>query len=105
MRKVHELRCWPDYFAPIKSGVKTFDVRRTRDRDFQLGDTICFREWDDRTKKYSGDELHARIIYILEGVGHGAIEPLAGIMPGFAVLGIELIEQNTAAREQRVDAA
>lgn len=96
MRKIHELKTWPDYFAPIKSGIKTFDVRRTRDRDFQLGDQLVLREWDDRTREYSGDEVHCRIIYILQGVGFGGIEPLAGIMPGFAVLGFELINNNAA---------
>jgi hypothetical protein len=85
---MHELKVWPEFFEPLQSGVKTFDLRRN-DRGFKLGDMLHLREWSpDSPGGYTGRELHKRICYKLDGVGTGAISPLIGLLRGYCILGL-----------------
>lgn len=34
----HELKTWPEYFKAVKSGIKTFEVRRSKGKSY-----ICFK--------------------------------------------------------------
>lgn len=43
---IHELKTWPPYFDDVASGVKTVELRREDDRNFEVGDTLILREWD-----------------------------------------------------------
>lgn len=45
MRQVHELKIWPQYYAQVASGQKTFEYREN-DRNFQKGDKVILKEWD-----------------------------------------------------------
>jgi hypothetical protein len=87
MATIHELKSWPDFFEPVQSGAKQFELRRN-DRKFQLGDILRLREWDEREERYTGREVDRRICFILEGAGHGCIEPLKGLAIGYAILGL-----------------
>lgn len=62
MSKTHELKIYPKYFEAILDGKKTFEIRKD-DRDFQVGDSIVLKEWDNI--KYSGREIQAIIKYML----------------------------------------
>lgn len=42
---IHELKIAPCYFAAVKSGDKTFEVRDNSDRGFQKGDMVVLREY------------------------------------------------------------
>jgi hypothetical protein len=77
----HELKTWPQYFERVNVGDKTFEVRRN-DRNFQVGDFLCLREWDPTTEKYTGKVFHAVVTYIISGEQFG-------IMPGFVVMAIK----------------
>lgn len=77
----HELKIYPKYFEDVTSGKKTFEVRKN-DRNFQVGDILALKEWDNI--KYSGREVRAMVVYLLN-------DKFIGVMPGYVVLGIELV--------------
>lgn len=62
--RIHELKIWPEYFAPVQTGNKNFEVREN-DRDFKVGDTVHLLEWDQVTEKYTGYYAIRVITYIL----------------------------------------
>lgn len=41
----HSLKIWPQYYARVKDGTKTFEIREN-DRGFQRGDIVELLEWD-----------------------------------------------------------
>jgi hypothetical protein len=86
---VHKLKSWPEFFEPLASGAKPFELRKN-DRDYQLGDHLLLQEWEPRTQTYSGREVLRRISYVMRGVGHvGAIEPFKGLSSGYVILGLD----------------
>lgn len=62
MRKV-EKKTWPEMFERVLSGAKTFDVRLA---DFKIkpGDILVLREWDPKTKKYTGRIIKKKVSYV-----------------------------------------
>lgn len=65
---VHRVKCWPDLFAAVQSGEKTFEYRRN-DRGYATGDYVILHEWDPTTETYSGKTLSVRVGYMLAGMG------------------------------------
>lgn len=61
MSKIHELKIAPEYMAALLTGVKNFEIRKN-DRDFQVGDRLWLREWDNG--KYTRREITAYVTYI-----------------------------------------
>src|SRR5262249_5333552 len=84
---MHELKSWPDFFESLFNGSKTFDLR-LNDRDYQVGDVLHLREWDDRTQQYTGRECFRRITYVFDGIGWGSITPCKGLARGYAILSL-----------------
>lgn len=84
---MHELKSWPDFFEPVLTGTKTFELRKN-DRHFAVGDILVLREFDDRKGTYTGRTLRKRVVYLLDGIGSGAITPMHGLMRGYCILGI-----------------
>lgn len=87
----HELKTWPEYFNPILTGSKTFEVRKD-DRCYKVGDTLHLKEYNlggagmsehDLTGFYTGRELKVTITFILHG-------PAFGIHEGHCVMGFSL---------------
>lgn len=47
MMQVHELKIWPQHYARVANGTKTFEIRNN-DRGYQAGDKVILREWDPK---------------------------------------------------------
>jgi hypothetical protein len=64
--KTHYLKTWPEYFAEIADGDKTFELRKN-DRDFESGDVLVLQEWSPESKEYTGRETTKMVGYLLQG--------------------------------------
>lgn len=60
---MHELKILPEYFQAQAKGVKTFEIREN-DRNFKVGDDLWLREYDSKSKKYTGNGLVVNITYL-----------------------------------------
>lgn len=85
---VHRLKAWPDTFEPIRSGVRTFDVR-LNDRHFKVGEIIEYREWVD--DKPTGRTLRKTITYILHAVQEEFVlaKPRWGLKLHYCILSLK----------------
>jgi hypothetical protein len=88
-RPMHRLKCWPQFFEPIKRGEKTHDLRRADDRDFEVGDRMLLEEFDPRTKSYSGRRLVVEITFITSASQPCALSDKA-LASNYCILSIKL---------------
>ena len=65
MFKVHRLKCWPEYFAALKTKQKTFEFR-FNDRDYHVGDVLEIYEWNPDTQQATGNELVRIVSHITQ---------------------------------------
>lgn len=56
---IHEVKCCPEYFSALKSGIKTFEVRKN-DRPYQVGDILALNEFVPFGHKFSSDDEYER---------------------------------------------
>ena len=59
---IHGLKIRPKYFDAVRSGEKTFELRRN-DRDFRVGDYLALNEWDGES--YTGRTELVKVTYML----------------------------------------
>lgn len=88
-RRVHALKCWPEYYAAMASAHKLFEVRQN-DRDFHVGDHIILSSWDPLEQRYLGPRTTCLITYVLPGGSFGIEE-------GYCILGIKPLHSTKAA--------
>ncbi len=89
MPKVHNVKSWPQYFAPIKEGQRTHDLRRN-DRDFQVGDTMLLAEFDPQSQKYTGETCEVEITSMTSMSQPCAVSSEA-LDPAFCILSIQRV--------------
>lgn len=78
----HQLRTWPEYFAALRSGAKSFELRKDdRNPRFAVGDTLVLEEFNPENGQYTGNVEVRDISYILRDA------PEFGLKPGFCVIG------------------
>ena len=77
---IHELKTWKEYFEEVFMGRKTFEVRKN-DRNFQKGDILILKEWDNEKQEYTGRQMARAVSYILTGGQFG-------VEAGFVVMAI-----------------
>ena len=65
--KHHYLKILPEYYEAVKSGDKTFEVRKN-DRDFKVDDVVHLQEYTNG--EYTGNELVKVISYVLDNVDY-----------------------------------
>lgn len=88
---LHELKTWPAPFEAVLDGKKTYEFRRN-DRNFQVGDQLWLREWNNETAQYTGRSATTEVSYIT----HFAVLALKGVveMPvGFVPLSLVGLEK------------
>lgn len=78
--KIHNLKCWPEYFEAIAQGRKTFEIRYD-DRAYETGDVLFLREYSPFDKTYSGREIQVQVEYMQTWRGFG-------LLPGWVVMAI-----------------
>ena len=59
----HEKKTWPDYFQKIWEGKKTYETRLA-DWECEEGDILVLREWDPKTKDYTGRVLEKKVTFV-----------------------------------------
>lgn len=77
---IHDLKIYPSYFEPLINGLKPFEIRENRDRNFQIYDVLVLREHD--IHGYSGRESIQLVTYITDYEQK----------PGYVVMGLRKIQ-------------
>jgi len=62
MKKI-EKKVWPKYFQAILDGKKNYELRLA-DWECAEGDVLVLKEWDPKTKDYTGRELEKEVSYV-----------------------------------------
>lgn len=75
----HDLKTWPEFYAEVVAGRKTFEVR-VNDRDYRVGDTLRLREYAPEIGQYSGRETRQLVTYTMSG--------RFGIDPKYVIMGL-----------------
>src|SRR4051812_10711464 len=87
---IHELKCWPKFFAAIARGEKRHDLRRATDRDFLPGDRLLLQEFDPDRNAYTGRTQRVTVTYITSAEMPCALSEQA-LNPDFCILSISLL--------------
>lgn len=61
--KTVEKKIWPKYFEEVLSGRKTYELR-LNDFEISEGDTLVLKEWDPKTKAYTGREVSKKVGFV-----------------------------------------
>lgn len=81
-KKVHDVKLGATFFEDVKTGRKTFELRKN-DRGYKEGDTIVLHEYKDGTT--TGRTIAKKIVYMLEG--------FTGLEDGYCILGLGEVEE------------
>lgn len=65
---IHEVKCYPKYFESLKSGAKTFEVRK-KDRPYQIGDLLAVNEFAPFDYKFSSADMFEEFSRVVNGTG------------------------------------
>ena len=60
-----EKKLWPQYFEEILKGNKTYELRLA-DWECNEGDTLVLKEWDPKTKEFTGRVLEKEVGHVLK---------------------------------------
>lgn len=81
-KKVHDVKLGTTFFDDVKTGRKTFELRKN-DRGYKEGDTIVLHEYKDGTM--TGRTITKKIVYMLED--------FTGLEDGYCILGLGEVEE------------
>lgn len=81
-KKVHDVKLGTTFFDDVKTGRKTFELRKN-DRGYKEGDTIVLHEYKDGTT--TGRTITKKIVYMLED--------FTGLEDGYCILGLGEVEE------------
>lgn len=78
MAKIIEVKCLPEYYEAVRTGVKPWELRYN-DRDYAEGDLLILREWNGEA--YTGRRQTVKITYILR--------EFAGLAEGWVIMSVQ----------------
>lgn len=81
-KKVHDVKLGATFFDDVKTGRKTFELRKN-DRGYKEGDTIVLHEYKDGTT--TGRTITKKIVYMLKD--------FTGLEDGYCILGLGEVEE------------
>lgn len=81
-KKVHDVKLGATSFDDVKTGRKTFELRKN-DREYKEGDTIVLHEYKDGAT--TGRTITKKIVYMLED--------FTGLEDGYCILGLGEVEE------------
>lgn len=82
---IHQLKTWPEQFRALKSGHKTFELRKN-DRPFAAGDIVRLREWEPAAAEYTGAVLDRYVSHIMVNSAFG------GLAEGYCILSLREVD-------------
>lgn len=95
-KKVHDVKLGTTFFDDVKTGRKTFELRKN-DRGYKEGDTIVLHEYKDGTT--TGRTITKKIVYMLE--------EFTGLEDGYCILGLgeaaETLQEAAAVAADYID--
>ena len=95
-KKVHDVKLGTTFFDNVKTGRKTFELRKN-DRGYKEGDTIVLHEYKDGTT--TGRTITKKIVYMLED--------FTGLEDGYCILGLgeaaETLQEAAAVAADYID--
>lgn len=77
----HNLKIWPGHYRALVTGHMTHQVR-LNDRNYQVGDELLLREWNDCAQQYTESPF---LEYVVTHIAHG---PGFGLKPGWCCMSI-----------------
>lgn len=77
---IHELKIYPEYFAPVVTGEKKAELRKN-DRPYAVGDTLHLREYNPNRGGVTGEFINVRITHIAD---------VGAWLPGYVLLSVEV---------------
>lgn len=81
-KKVHDVKLGATFFEDVKTGRKTFELRKN-DRGYKEGDTIVLHEYKDGAT--TGRTITKKIVYMLED--------FTGLEDDYCILGLGAVEE------------
>lgn len=75
MRQLHNIKILPEFFVPVREGLKTFEIRFS-DRNYKVGDILILNEWT--SDGYTGRNVTREITYMTSALQQ----------PGYVVMSI-----------------
>ena len=60
-----EKKAWPEYFEKILTGEKNFELRLA-DWQCLAGDVLVLREWEPKTKDYTGRQVEKEVSCVVK---------------------------------------
>ena len=96
-KQIHELKCWPEFFLPLKDRTKEFELRKN-DRDYKVGDYLLLREFDPGFDDgYTGRKTYRQVQFVLS-----VDRAPDGLKDGYVILGLTIVTQR---EEEEIDTA
>jgi len=75
--RTHKIKVWPEFYQATLRNAKLFEIRQN-DRDYQVDDILILREYDPKTRLYTGEQIIRTITYVTDYAQQ----------PGYVVMGI-----------------